>query len=199
MTLTEARSGIDRTRRRDGLVVLLMLAGLALAVAVRVAVAGSAGARSVPAGLSFGLILLLLASVAGFERPDHRRPAWTWGLGGAVVLCAVPLWHRLHQTGSGGGVFPVWAGVVALVAVAEELLLRGALFEAVTRWRDENTAIALGAMAFALLHVPVYGWHVLPLDLAVGVALGVLRVLSGSVTAPAVTHVVADLAGWWLR
>jgi hypothetical protein len=27
----------------------------------------------------------------------------------------------------------------------------------------------------------------------------VLRVVSRSVTAPAVTHVVADLAGWWLR
>ena len=60
-------------------------------------------------------------------------------------------------------------------------------------------AIAVSAVAFALLHVPVYGWSVLPLDLAVGVALGVLRVLAGSVTAPAITHVVADLAGWWLR
>ena len=89
--------------------------------------------------------------------------------------------------------------MVTLVAVAEELLLRGALFEALTRWRNENTAIAVSAVAFALLHVPVYGWHVLVLDLAVGVALGVLRAVSGSVTAPAITHVVADLAGWWLR
>ena len=55
------------------------------------------------------------------------------------------------------------------------------------------------AMAFALLHVPVYGWHVLPLDLAVGCGLGALRLLTGGVTAPAVAHVGADLAGWWLQ
>ena len=147
----------------------------------------------------FGLALLALAAVAGFQRPSWRWPAWTWGLAGGVVLCLVPLWHRLHHTGAGGGAFPLWAAVVSLVAVAEELLLRGALFEALARWRDENTAIGVSAVAFALLHVPVYGWHVLPLDLAVGVALGVLRAVSGSVTAPAVTHVLADLAGWWLR
>jgi membrane protease YdiL (CAAX protease family) len=199
MTLTAA---VTKTPRRDGAVAALTLAGLGLAVAVRVVVAGDDGARSVPAGVVFGLVLLGLAAVAGFAPPSRRRPAWpvyAWGLAGGAVLCLVPLWHRLHHTGTGGGGFALWASVVTLVAVAEELLLRGALFEAVTRWRDENAAIAVSAVAFALLHVPIYGWHVLPLDLAVGVALGVLRVVSGSVTAPVITHVVADLAGWWLR
>ena len=50
-----------------------------------------------------------------------------------------------------------------------------------------------------LLHVPLYGWGSLPLDLAVGVFLGVLRALTGSLAAPAAAHVLADLAGWWLR
>jgi hypothetical protein len=40
---------------------------------------------------------------------------------------------------------------------------------------------------------------VLPLDLAVGVCLGALRLYAGSATAPAVAHTLADLAGWWLR
>lgn len=198
MSFAGTRSAAISTRR-DGLLALLTLGALALAVAVRVGVAGAAGARSVPAGVSFGLVLLGLAATVGFARPDHRWPAWAWGLGGGVVLCVAPLWHRLHHTGSSGAGFPVWAAVVTLVAVAEEVLLRGALFEALSRWRDENAAVVVTAVAFALVHVPVYGWHVLPLDLAVGVALGVLRVVSGSVTAPAVAHVVADLAGWWLR
>jgi membrane protease YdiL (CAAX protease family) len=93
----------------------------------------------------------------------------------------------------------VWAAVVTLVAVAEELLLRGALYEALLRWRGQYTAIAVTAIAFAALHIPLYGWAVVPLDLAVGLFLGVLRTVAGSVTAPAVTHTLADLAGWWLR
>jgi hypothetical protein len=38
----------------------------------------------------------------------------------------------------------------------------------------------------------------LPLDLAVGLLLGGLRIVSGGVLAPAVAHVVADLVGGWL-
>ena len=60
-------------------------------------------------------------------------------------------------------------------------------------------ALGVAAVAFALLHVPLYGWSVLPLDLAVGVVLGLLRSWSGTAAAPAVTHVVADLVGWFVR
>jgi hypothetical protein len=38
-----------------------------------------------------------------------------------------------------------------------------------------------------------------PLDLAVGVVLGGLRLEAGTAAAPAVTHVGADLVGWFLR
>lgn len=187
--------------RRDAAVLGLGLLGLVLAVTIRVTIAGSDGARSVPAGIAFGLILLVIAGAGGLERPTWRWSSLAWGLGGAVVLCLLPFWHRLGHEGVTGPAhqFTGWAVVVTLVAVAEEVLLRGSLFEAAVRYRGENVAIAVSAVAFALLHVPVYGWSVLPLDLAVGVGLGVLRVLAGSVTAPAITHVVADLAGWWLR
>ncbi|MCU1587768.1 MAG: hypothetical protein JWN31_1261, partial [Frankiales bacterium] len=39
----------------------------------------------------------------------------------------------------------------------------------------------------------------LPLDLAVGLVLGGLRQQTGTPAAPAVTHVGADFAGWFLR
>ena len=53
-------------------------------------------------------------------------------------------------------------------------------------------------VAFALLHVPLNGWHVVPLDLAVGLGLGGLRVATRSVVAPAAAHAIADLATWWV-
>ena len=200
MTNTER---VDARRARtdgDGVLIALTLAALALAVVVRVLIAGDAGARSVAAGASFGVALSVLSGVVGLARPTLRWPTLAWGAGGAIALSLPPLWHRVgHEGAAPGHGFATWAAVVTLVAVAEEVLLRGALFEVVTRHRGENSAVAVGAVAFALLHVPVYGWSVLPLDLAVGVVLGVLRVVSGSVAAPAITHTLADLAGWWLR
>lgn len=59
-------------------------------------------------------------------------------------------------------------------------------------------AIAVTSLAFALIHVPLYGWHVVPLDLGVGVWLAGLRLASGSVAAPAIAHALADLATWWM-
>lgn len=184
----------------------LGLGAVALAVGIRVRLAGVDGARSVPAGIAVGVALILVAGALGLDRPTMGRRQWRWGVGGAVALCVVPvgrawLGHRLGAAATGAAPADLtrWAVVVTLVAVAEEAVLRGAVFEALTRFRDENTAIAVTAVAFALMHVPVYGWSVLPLDLAVGVALGVLRVLAGSVSAPAIAHVLADLAGWWLR
>jgi membrane protease YdiL (CAAX protease family) len=41
--------------------------------------------------------------------------------------------------------------------------------------RGPVTAIAVTSICFAALHVPLYGWHVVPLDTAVGLWLGVLQ------------------------
>jgi membrane protease YdiL (CAAX protease family) len=177
------------------------LAGLALALVLRVRVAGTEGAHCVPAGVVFGIALLALAAACGFHRPVPGWRQLCWGAGGAAVLCLPALVHHLARPGipAPAGLLPVWAAVVTLVAVAEELLLRGALYEALARWRGQYVAIAVTAVAFAALHIPLYGWAVGPLDLAVGVFLGALRAVTGSVTAPAITHTLADLAGWWLR
>jgi membrane protease YdiL (CAAX protease family) len=123
------------------------------------------------------------------------------GVAGAIVLC-VPAAVR-HAD----GVMPVlpldgyvpWAVGVVAVAVAEEALLRGSLFTALEQRAGTVAAIAATSLAFALLHVPLYGWTVVPLDLAVGVWLAALRASTGSVVAPALAHSLADLAGWWLR
>ena len=184
--------------------------GLAGAVALRVGVAGTDGVRSPRAGLLFALLLVAFALGVVPARRRGRGPAaraaGARARAGALALCAVPLLVHLRSPGGAlpAGALPVWAVVVTAVAVAEEVLLRGALWQALvaqgeTPARGELLALPVTTAAFALLHVPLYGWAVLPLDLTVGLLLGGLRMVSGGWGAPAVAHTLADLAGWWLR
>ena len=96
------------------------------------------------------------------------------------------------------GAIAVWTPVVAIVAIAEEVVLRGVLFDAVRVWGGAGWALLATTVLFALIHLPLYGVGALPLDLAVGLLLGGLRIISGGVLAPAIAHVIADLAGGWL-
>jgi len=77
-------------------------------------------------------------------------------------------------------------------------VLRGSLFGAILRARGPGVAVGITTVIFALMHVPLYGWHVVPLDLAVGLWLAGLRLTTRGVAAPAIAHIVADLATWWL-
>jgi hypothetical protein len=79
------------------------------------------------------------------------------------------------------------------------VFLRGSVYDAVRERAGDNAAIAVGAVAFGLLHLPLYGLHAVPLDVAVGVLLGELRRVTGTAAAPAVAHVGADWAAWFLR
>ena len=182
---------------------LLLGCGFCLAIAVRVLVGGLEVARSVPAGLAFGICLLALCWAARCPVRVSRR-AVLIGFGGGLFLCLPALSGALAGSALLGGHRPSgsflgWALVVSFVAVAEELFLRGALYEAVSGWLGETAAILTGAVAFVGLHVPLYGWHVVPLDLAVGLWLGALRRWARTPVAPAVSHTLADLLGWWLR
>ncbi len=179
--------------------VALLLLGFAVALGLRVVVGGDEVARSQKAGLLFAAALLALA-LAARARWNPSRRAVLIGLAGVLLVCApVALESALtvRPLRSTEG-FAVWALVVLVVAGAEELFLRGALYDAAEQTWGVGAAIGLGAVVFALLHVPLYGWHVVPLDLAVGVVLGGLRQGSGSVTAPLVTHVGADWVGWFV-
>jgi membrane protease YdiL (CAAX protease family) len=178
----------------------ILLAGFAVAVGMRVTVGGPGVAQSVPAGLVFAAILTTLGAAAGTTLVITRR-ASAIGLLGGLALCVPALiaWAvRGTHTVSAHG-FAGWAVVVTVVAVAEEYFLRGALFDASQAWLGEAAAVIITAAAFAALHIPLYGWHVVPLDLAVGLWLGSLRLISRTWTAPAVAHTIADLFAWWLR
>ena len=189
-----------QTRTGPALGVLVLLGCFAVSLALRVVVGGPGVAQSSVAGLLFAGCLLAVSAAAGTRVPV-RPGALLAGLAGAAVVCAPVALGQLaglrplHDAAG----FWSWAAVVTVVATAEEVFLRGTLHDAAEALAGPAAAVTLGAVAFALLHVPLYGWHVLPLDLAVGVLLGGLRVSAGSAAAPAVTHVLADLAGWFLR
>ena len=180
--------------------VAVLLLGFAVALGLRVLVGGPEVAQSLGAGLVFAAALLALSLAARTRVPMTRR-ALLIGLAGAAVVCAPVGLEHLLTTRPVHGVqgFVPWALAVTVVASAEELFLRGTLYDAVVSLAGAPAAVVVGAVAFALLHVPLYGWHVLPLDLAVGLVLGGLRQSAGTPAAPMVTHVGADLVGWFLR
>lgn len=187
-------------RRRAGLLSGVLLAAFGVSLALRVAVGGVGVSQSPVAGLVFAGSLLVLTAAAGTAVKMHPGALLT-GAAGGVLLCVPTALAQLlaqrpvHDTAG----FGAWALVVTVVATAEEVFLRGTLYDAVSDFAGAGSAVVVAAVAFALLHVPLYGWHVVPLDLAVGVVLGGLRASSGTAAAPAVAHVGADLAGWFLR
>jgi hypothetical protein len=174
-----------------------LLVGFATAVGLRVLLGGSDPAGSVPAALVFAAALLALC-LAARPRVVLSVRGLALGVLGIGVICLPVVVHRTlfdWEPLRGTTGFVPWFAAVTVVVAAEELFLRGAVFEAVARpW----VAVVVGAVCFALLHVPLYGWHVVPLDLAVGLVLGGLRVEAGTPLAPFVAHLGADAVGWFV-
>lgn len=184
--------------RRKFVPAALLAIGFSLAVAARVAVGGPEVAQSATAGLLFAALLSLLCLAAGVRVPLSRSAVGA-GLLVATTLCVPVLLLRDAGPVPSTDGLARWAAVVGVVAVAEEVFLRGALYDAVRSVAGADAAILVGALAFALLHVPLYGWQVVPLDLVVGLILGELRRATGTPAAPAVAHVGANWAAWFLR
>ena len=191
---------------------LAILVGLGAIVAARV-VASRAALDPLLVGAAFGLAL---AGVAYVGRGRERVLAWSRATtlpvrslavgivaGGGIAALAIvgpAIGGTTYVPGLGRPAAPFlpWALITVLVAAAEEGVLRGALFDRLDRRAGLATAIGVSTIAFALMHVPLYGWHVVPLDLAVGLVLGGLRLWTRGLAAPAAAHAVADLATWWL-
>ena len=80
----------------------------------------------------------------------------------------------------------------ALAAVAEEAFFRRYLYGLLVERHGPAVAVTVTAAAFALVHVTVWGWWVLPLDLAAGLVLSWQRAATGRWSVPAATHVLAN-------
>jgi membrane protease YdiL (CAAX protease family) len=178
-----------------------LLAGLGLAAVARALVAGSAGAASLPAAVVFAVMIGGLSIQAGWRPGRPSLSALMWGLAVAGLVVAGPAVRATGPApvhGAGGGRLAAWVVVVVAVAASEEALLRGALWGTLEKSWGPAAALVVTTVVFAVIHVPLYGWRAVPLDLAVGLVLGGLRVWTGGAAAPAVAHVVADVLGGWL-
>jgi membrane protease YdiL (CAAX protease family) len=176
-----------------------------------------------PAGLDGVLFAMAVLGVAGAVRYVGLRldvgtrpttegaqgawgpiPAVALGLLGGAVLVAVPIVARvpgappLLPAPRPDASLGVWVGVTLLVAASEEVLFRGALFDALLARHSTFVSVALTSLLFALVHVPFYGPAAIPIDVAAGVWLAGLRLTSGRLVAPGIAHALADLVTWWL-
>ena len=152
-----------------------------------------------PVALLVVLFVVLLVAGAAWrlpaaaEEPDggERRALPSW-LVLAVGIGAFAVGRLLS-----GGIPPVeWAlravALATLAAVAEEAFYRRLAY-GVASTAGPVVAIGASALVFALVHVTIWGWGVLPLDLAAGLLLGWQRWASGGWSVPAATHVAANL------
>lgn len=92
---------------------------------------------------------------------------------------------------------PVRAGVLVIAlntmaAVAEEAFFRRFLYGRLERW-GPGVAVVGSALAFALVHVPLYGTAAFPVDLGAGLLLSWQRAATGRWSVPAATHALANL------
>lgn len=183
---------------------------IAAALAMRFAVSGGRPASSQLAALAFAAMLAAIAAasrrrpatIPGNARQDRGVSPWrsvATGIAGAAVLIFFP-YHATGFTAFGAHAntsLLAWSLLVSAVAVTEEIVFRGVLFHTVLERHGMYAAVLLCALAFAVTHVPLYGWRAVPLDVAVGVWLGAVR-LWGGVGAAAVSHTLADLATGWM-
>lgn len=218
MTVSAPALAPFRPRGLAGWVVpIALVAGLAAAVAARL-IATRAGLDGIAVGAAFGLALVALAAWPARSRlvgrvrslgrlPQLRQLAVGAASGlafGLVLVGLAVLGPALAGSTTAPGIgrpaapFLSWVAITMLVASAEEVLLRGILLDRIQRAGGLVPAVILTSAAFALMHVPLYGWHVVPLDFAVGLGLAGLRLTTRGLIAPAVAHIVADLTTWWL-
>jgi len=186
--------------RASGVAIATCLA-LGFAVAVRWQVFRTAALDGVTEGLVFGLALIAVAFLAGVRPSIPRIGALAAGFAAGGVLVVVSLaarWPFPPIVLGHAAPFLPWVAVTTLVATGEELALRGALWRWVAAAGGDATALLVTSALFALIHAPVYGWSVVPLDFGVGLLFGGLRLWFGGSAAPAAAHVLADLATWWL-
>jgi membrane protease YdiL (CAAX protease family) len=182
---------------------LALIATIAVgAIALAIRVPGTIGAVIVTAlaGVVGSSVRLNAVGPPRVDLPaaaggDSRRPAIALPWWGVVLMgCAAFAGARALGTVHPG---PIWWPAVAsnvVAAVAEEAFFRRLVYGTLAPL-GPLAAVGGAAVLFGVVHVPTYGVGVLPIDFAAGIVLGWQRWASGGWSAPAVTHVAANLLG----
>lgn len=135
-----------------------------------------------------------VAGAVAPAREEARRGTGSW-LTATLLAVAAVVAVRLA---SRPFLLPADAGAIAAAlaaAVAEEAFFRRFLY-GLLRPAGAAAAVAGTALAFAAVHVPLYGWSVFPLDLAAGLLFGWQRWATGGWSSPAATHALANLLAY---
>jgi membrane protease YdiL (CAAX protease family) len=157
-------------------------------------------AGELPAAMAFGLamaaVLVMARSWGALAEPRWPSPVavCAGAVTGFVLLLPVIFGGPSGRSLSG---FWGWSVVVLVVATLEEGVIRGRLQPAWTAEHGSIAGLLAGAAVFALIHLPRYGLGAMPLDLAVGLALGGLRAVTGRVGPCVLAHVIADWGAWF--
>jgi len=150
-----------------------------------------------PVGWSASLVTVGVGGVGALAaiEPASRPRALGWllavGLGAAAFALV-----RVHSLAPPLRMTMLGVAATVLAALAEELFFRRFVYARLVRF-GAPVAIAGSAVTFAVVHVPAYGARSLPIDVAAGLVFGWQRWSTATWTAPAVTHVVANLVQVW--
>ncbi len=139
--------------------------------------------------VAVGVVGLVQALPADREKPAGAA-VWTASVALGVIAFAIArgaLGPSLIPHAS-SAVFV--SGIVA--GVSEEAFFRRLVYGSFVR-RGVPVALVVSSAGFALVHVVVWGWRAVPVDIAAGMLLGWQRMVTGSWTASAVTHAAANV------
>ena len=189
MSARAVASPEGRLERSTSATATVVVAAGTLALAVRPLIVASDDALLAMFHTSY-----LAIAAAAVALPLHETSA---GPRAVIGVTAVGVGALLAAALVTGPAVPRGAGTVALgvsvvAAIAEEAVFRRVAYARLERY---GAAMAVGgsALLFALVHLPGYGTTAFPLDLTAGALFGWQRWASGSWTAPAATHVVANI------
>lgn len=167
----------------------IAVAGLAGALLLARALVPGSTAR--PAALLTLLYAAVLVGSIAVPLPRGPRPVRAWpativgtaAVAASVLVAGPPAPMRLVALA---------LPLNAFAAVSEEALFRRLLYGRLERF-GAPVAIGATAVAFAAIHLPLYGVVALPLDFGAGLLFSWQRYASGSWAAPAATHVAANV------
>ena len=158
-------------------------------------VAGCVALLARPVSGAFIPVTIAVA-LAGVLHPRPDRDAQRAGRGASLICVAIGVGAFATARGAlGPSLLPpptAWLlGSIVLAAFAEEAFFRRFAYDILLRW-GAPVAIAVSSFAFAIVHVSLWGWRAVPIDLAAGALLGWQRWATGSWIAPAITHAAAN-------
>lgn len=149
-----------------------------------------------PASLAALAVISVVVGAAGVLGPVRSRepfnaPRFRWALS---VVIGVLAFVTARAFGPRTLSTPVASALVAvaLASVVEEAFFRRLVYGWLAGW-GPITAVAGATALFAAVHVPAYGIYTLPLNVAAGVLFGWQRWATGGWSAPALTHLAANL------